>query len=235
MRASADTAGPRPEVAPPRRVRRRDALGPLLLAPLLGIAGPLVLWPALVVHLALPLAVARHVAGAGRARFAAEDAPRVAEGLEWLLSVYAWAALATTAPPWAAGARPVRLRLPPAPPPPGPGRAALRLVTGVPALLLRIAADVAGLVPWLAAVACVLVLRRLPAPLWRLQERALCGHARLLCRQAALVGAQSPQKASTAYWSRVWNHDSATSPSRMRRTWARLFSRGGRPSGREAV
>ena len=47
-------AGVTVEAGPGAPARRRDALAPLLAAPF-GIAGPLVLWPALVLHLALEL------------------------------------------------------------------------------------------------------------------------------------------------------------------------------------
>ena len=75
------------EVEPGAPPGRREALAPLLAAPF-GIAGPLVIWPAVVAQLALPMMAAGHLAWrGGRARFAAEDRPRIADGLEWLLGL----------------------------------------------------------------------------------------------------------------------------------------------------
>lgn len=157
------------------------------------MVGPLVLWPALVVHVALPLTAARHLVGDGRLRFVGEDAPRIAEGIEWLLSVYGWASLVTTRSPWSPGPRGIRLRLPSPPvPPPTPGRAVLRLATGLPAALGQLVIGAAALLPWLAVVACVLVTGRLPARLWRVQARVLARSAVLLCRQGMIVGRPSP-------------------------------------------
>ena len=67
------------EIEPGAPSRRREALAPLMAAPF-GILGPLVVWPALVVHLVLPMMAAGHLAGrGGRARFAADDRPRIAD------------------------------------------------------------------------------------------------------------------------------------------------------------
>jgi hypothetical protein len=166
---------------------RREALAPLLAAPL-GIAGPLVVWPALVVHFALPMMVAGHLAWrGGRARFAAEDRPRIADGLEWLLGLYGWASLAAARPPWHAGPRAVRLRVPPAPPaPPRPAAALARIVTALPAAAGAILVGAMALVPWLALLACALVAGRAPATLRRIQARVLALEAAVLCRQACV-------------------------------------------------
>ena len=170
--------------APPGR---REALAPLLAAPF-GIAGPLVIWPAVVAQLALPMMAAGHLAWrGGRARFAAEDRPRIADGLEWLLGLYGWASLAAARPPWRAGPRAVRLRVPPPPPSaPSAGRALARVVTALPAAALALLAGLAALVPWLLLVASVRVAGRAPARLRRLQTRVLAVEAAALCRQACV-------------------------------------------------
>ena len=175
------------DVDPPGPARRRQALGPLLLAPLLGVVGPLVLWLALVVYLALPVTVAFHLVRDGRTRFAAEDAPRIAEAIEWLLAVCGWASLITTRAPWHPAPRGMRLRVPPCPPPPSPSRALSRLATGLPAALGQVVVAAVALVPWLALVACLMVAGRRPARLWRLQVRVLVRYARLVCRHAMII------------------------------------------------
>ena len=175
------------EVEPGAPPGRREALAPLLAAPF-GIAGPLVIWPAVVAQLALPMMAAGHLAWrGGRARFAAEDRPRIADGLEWLLGLYGWASLAAARPPWRAGPRAVRLRVPPPPPSaPSAGRALARVVTALPAAALALLAGLAALVPWLLLVASVLVAGRAPARLRRLQTRVLAVEAAALCRQACV-------------------------------------------------
>lgn len=214
--------------------RRRAAVAALLVAPALGILGPLALWPLLVLHVGLPVMTAGHLVTRGsRARFVAEDRPRIADGLEWLLGLCAWASLAAAGPPWRPGPRAVRLHLPPPSAPPSARGALARLVTGLPGAAAAVLAGAAALVPWLALVVTILVTGRAPARLRRVQAHVLALQAAVVCRQAAV--AQSPRKASTTYWSRVWNHDSAMRPSRMWMTCARLFSSGGRPSGRDAV
>ena len=167
--------------------RRREALAPLMAAPF-GILGPLVVWPALVVHLVLPIMAAGHLASrGGRARFAADDRPRVADGLEWLLGLYGWASLAVARPPWRAGPRAVRLRLPPPPSAPPRAAAALaRIVTALPATVGVLLAGVLALVPWLVLVASALVAGRAPAVLRRIQARVLAVEAAVLCRQACV-------------------------------------------------
>jgi hypothetical protein len=167
--------------------RRRDLAGVLLALPL-GIAGPLVLWPAVVVHLALPLMAAGHLAWrGGRDRFAAEDRPRIADGLEWLLGLYGWASLAAPRPPWRAGPRAVRLRVPPPSRPPRAAAAAARLLTCLPLAVAALVAGTLALLPWLALVLCVLVAGRAPATLRRVQARLLSLEAAVLCRQAAVL------------------------------------------------
>jgi hypothetical protein len=179
-------AGVAVDAGPGAPARRRDALAPLLAAPL-GIAGPLVLWPALVLHLALPVMAAGHLAArGGRARFADGDRPRIADGIEWLLGLYGWASLAVARPPWRAGPRAVRLRVPPPRPAPGAAAALARVVTALPLAALALAAGLLALVPWLALVACVLVAGRAPAGLRGVQARVLAVEAAALCRQACV-------------------------------------------------
>ena len=167
--------------------RRRDLAGVLFALPF-GIAGPLVLWPAVVVQLALPLMAAGHLAWrGGRDRFAAEDRPRIADGLEWLLGLYGWASLAAARPPWRAGPRAVRLRVPPPSRPPRPVAAAARLLTCLPLAVVVLVAGALALLPWLALVLCVLVAGRAPAALRRVPARLLSLEAAVLCRQAAVL------------------------------------------------
>lgn len=179
-------AGVAVEVEPGAPPRRRDALAPLLAAPL-GIAGPLVVWPALVLQLALPLMAAGHLAGrGGRARFAAEDRPRIGDGLEWVLGLYGWASLAAPRPPWRPGPRAVRLRVPPPRPAPRAATAIAGVVTALPAAVLALAAGLVALIPWVALVASLLVAGRAPAALRRIQARVLAVQAAALCRQACV-------------------------------------------------
>jgi hypothetical protein len=186
MRRARATAPVTVELEPPARLGRRGALARLLAAPVLGIAGPLVLWPGAVVHVALPVMACLHLARRSPGDYLGDDAPRVADGLEWLLGLYAWAALVADRPPAEPGARPVRVRVAAAGAP-RPGRALARVVTGLPAAAALLLAGAAALAPWLAALACVLVAGRQPGALWRLQARLLVARAAPLARQASLV------------------------------------------------
>lgn len=169
--------------------RRRDAAAALLLAPTLGILGPLVLWPALVLHVGLPVMTVGHLATTGgRARFAAEDRPRIVDGLEWLLGLAGWASLAAPRPPWRPGPRAVRLEVAPSPPPTA-AAALARVVTGLPSAAAALAAGVLGLVPWLALAASVLLTGRAPAGLRRIGTRVLAVEAAALCAQAGVAPA----------------------------------------------
>jgi hypothetical protein len=173
-------------LAPPEGVSRTSVLLRLVAAPLLGVVGPLPLWPAAVTHVALPIVAALHLRR-DRAAYCREDAPRVAEGLAWLVALYAWAALVAGAPPPPGGSGGVRLELRPAPPP-SPGAALLRVATGLPATLGLLIAGALALLPWLAAVVAALVTGRPPMVLWRPLAALTRHHAGHLCRQASLTG-----------------------------------------------
>jgi len=179
------------EVAPPARIGRRGVLARLVAGPALGIAGPLSLWPAAVVHVALPATSALHLAGEAADDYLDDHGPRVIQGLEWLLGLHAWASLVADRPPWGAGARPVRLQVARSGAP-RPGRAMGRVVTGLPAAAGLLLMEAIALVPWLAAAVCVLVAGRQPRVLWRLQAGLLGWRARHLVRQASLVPAPGP-------------------------------------------
>jgi hypothetical protein len=170
----------------PSRIGRGGALVRVLGAPLLGVVGPLALWPAAVAQVALPAMAALHLARRPAPEYLCDDGPRVADGLEWLLGLYAWAALVADRPPAGAGPRPVRLRVAIAGDP-RPGRALARAVTGLPAAAALLVAGAAALIPWVVALACVLVAGRQPGALWRLQARLLVARAAPLARQASLV------------------------------------------------
>jgi hypothetical protein len=171
---------------PPARIGRRDLLARLVAGPLLGVVGPLVLWPAAVLQVALPATAALHLARRAPEGYLAEDGPRVVDGLEWLLGLCAWTALAADAPPGRAGNRTVRLRVAVSGVP-GPGRAIARALTGLPAAAGLMALEALLLAPWLVAVACVLIAGRQPGPLRRLQAGLLTLRARHLARQASLT------------------------------------------------
>lgn len=186
------TAGdvPRPvtvEIAPPARIGRRGALARLVAGPALGILGPLALWPAAVLHLALPATAALHLARRPGRDYLADDGPRVADGIEWLLGMYAWAAMVADRPPGRAGERPLRLRVRPGGAPRA-RRALARALTGLPEAAALLVLGATALVPWIAAVACVLVAGRQPRALWRAQALLIALRARGLVRQASLVG-----------------------------------------------
>lgn len=140
----------------------------------LGIAGPLPLWPAIVVHVALPLMAWRHLRRDAPA-YADEDAPRVRAGLLWLVGRYAAAALA--APPALAAAAPTARR---------PAPALARVVTGLPEALALLAAGALCLPLWAAVLGVTLASghrpARLSAPLDALARR----QGAHLLRQASL-------------------------------------------------
>jgi hypothetical protein len=129
---------------------------------------------------------ALHLARRPSREYLRDDARRVADGLEWLLGLYAWAALVADRAPSGAGTRPVRIRVHAAGAP-RPGRALGRVLTGLPAATGMLLAGALALIPWLVSLTCVLVAGRQPRALWRLQARLLVARAVPLARQASLV------------------------------------------------
>jgi hypothetical protein len=157
-----------------------------LLAPALALLGCLAPWIHLMAHVAVPAVASLHLAQMGRERFLREEAPRIGDGLAWLLALHAYACLLTDRLPlWGAGA--VRLDVH-AGGRPSPLPAAARVVTGLPAALALMPLALASALACPLGWGCVLARGRAPAALRRLQEaalRALAGH---LLRHASLVG-----------------------------------------------
>jgi hypothetical protein len=146
-------------------------------------------------YLAIPALVAMAVLSKGGERYLAEDAPRIIKVLRWLASAYAYLWLLTDVLPTAGGG-PVDLRIEPAGRPTA-GSALLRLLLGLPALvLLAVLSFVAGVL-WLVGAVFILVRERLPGTIADFLALTLRVQFQLVAYHLSLVDAYPSLRASS--------------------------------------
>jgi len=142
-------------------------------------------------YLALPAIAALLLSQNGTARFFAEDAPRLAGALRWLLSVYAYFLLLCDRLPSGGAELPVRFEVAFSGAP-TPKSALMRLILGIPSALgFAILSFFSGIV-WVVAAISILISERFPASLYDFQCGVLRWQARLLAYQASLVEPNPP-------------------------------------------
>lgn len=144
-------------------------------------------------YLALPAIVALVLTKKGGAGYLAEDAPRVARGLRWIVTAYAYLWFLSNELP-TAEASPVHIQIEPGGTP-TVASALLRLVYSVPAFLLVAVLSLAAALVWIVAAAVALVTERMPAVLadflaltLRVQLRFAAYHLSLVDRYPSLEG-----------------------------------------------
>jgi hypothetical protein len=142
------------------------------------------------VYLGLPIVAAILVAQKGGDRYLAEDGPRVASILTFLVGFLAYTALLTDELP---GSHRVVIRLEIVPSgSPTVGSTLWRIVQAIPSALVLGLIGLVGWIVWIIAAVFILVRERYPQGLWNFQRGVVRWEARLLGYLASLVAAYPP-------------------------------------------
>jgi hypothetical protein len=168
-----------------QRFSRSGAATRLGALPLLGVAGVLAPWIGAIAHVVVPIVAALHIRVDGPRRFAAEEVPRMAEGLAWLLALSAWSGMVIDRFPSARAGASLTLILE-APPRPRAARALARWVTGLPGALAIAILGLALLPLWLAGLAMLAARGSPPTSVRRAHLAAIRLQARYLARLASM-------------------------------------------------
>jgi len=143
------------------------------------------------VYFLLPVVVAVLVSRRGAFGYMAEDAPRVARALQWILGAFAYLALLTDRLPTAETDGPIRFEVHPESTPTVAG-ALLRLVTSIPlAIVLGVLGIIASIVMGIASL-FVLFTERQPAQLFDFQCAVMRLSARFFAYHASFVDRYPP-------------------------------------------
>jgi len=143
------------------------------------------------VYFVLPVVVAVLVAQKGSFRYMAEDGPRVAMALRWILGAFAYLALLTDRLPTGDTDGPIRFEIHPESSPTA-GTALLRLVTSIPfAIALAVLGIVASMVMGIASL-FVLFTERVPAQVYDFQCAVMRASARFFAYHASFVDRYPP-------------------------------------------
>jgi hypothetical protein len=157
-------------------------------------------------YLALPVIAAFAIGQRGSSRFLAEDAPRLARGLRWVMSAFAYMALLTDRLPGEEADDGVRFAIEPGAWPalagartPSVATALLRLVAALPSALVLGILAVASWLVWLVAAVTILLTEHYPEVLHGFQCGVLRWQARLFGYLASLVDAYPPFSFDTGH------------------------------------
>ena len=182
-------------VSRPDKLERGALLWRVALLVMLSIAGVTMGVFTGLVYLVLPLVAAMGLARKGHVRFLAEDAPRLARGLRWVVSAYAYFMLLTDRLPGDEDG--VRFEVEPGAWP-EPGRrpsasgAVIRLLFSLPSAVLLGLLAIVSWVVWIVAAVMILFTEDYPMPLYSFQCGVLRWQARLFGYHASLVEAYPP-------------------------------------------
>jgi Domain of unknown function (DUF4389) len=178
-------------VARPVRFERFHVVVRLVVVTLLSLFGLSSGWPFLLLMLALPAYAAVQSSAKGGQRYLAEDGPRVAAVIRWLLAAYAWLGLLTDELPDDRYAEHIAFDVAPRGSP-SPGAALWRLITCIPGLVFLFVVGIAGGIVWVVSMVLVALTGMYPEPLYELQAGILRFTGRLLAWQASLVDEYPP-------------------------------------------
>ncbi len=183
------------EVDSPPRFERVQLLVRLLLAMVLGVFGITVGWVAFVLYLTLPLIAAIAISTIGTERFQHETAPKIRDGLVWLLQLSAFTMLLTDRFPSSAHTD-TRVELP------IEGRptvttAMVRLVSSLPNALVLFVLSVVSGVLWVIGAFTILLANTVPAGILGFQRGLLRWQARLVAYHASLSDDHPPYTMDT--------------------------------------
>jgi hypothetical protein len=145
------------EPAPMRRVQVAVRLA--LLIALATVGRPSIYW---MVYLALPVIATLLISRGGADAYLDGDAPRIVRVLRWVAGAYAYLWILTDAAPSAEPSGPVELSVRISGRP-TLGSAILRLITGLPAVLLVVLLSIAAAFFWVFGAIAILATERVPA------------------------------------------------------------------------
>jgi len=183
------------EVTSPPRFERVQLLVRLLLAMVLGVFGITVGWVAFVLYLTLPLIAAITISTIGTERFQRETAPRIRDGLTWLLQLSAFTMLLTDRFP--SGTRPdARIELP-IEGRPTTTTALMRLLSSLPNAFVLFVLSVVSGVLWIIGAFAILFTNTMPSGILGFQRGLLRWQARLVAYHASLTDDHPPYTMDT--------------------------------------
>lgn len=145
----------------------------------------------MMLYLALPAFAAITLSSEPSERFLERDAPRIAKVLRWIMSAYAYFALLTDRFPTSEPHPDVQLEIR-CDARPTPSSALLRIIYGLPHVLLLGFVLCLAAVAWMVAFVLVLVRQRYGRGLFDFQVGVLRWMARLLAYEASLVEPYPP-------------------------------------------
>ena len=183
-------------VSRPDMLERGALLWRVAILVMLSIAGVTLGVFSALAYLVLPVVAAMGLAKKGPDRFLAEDAPRLARALRWIVSAYAYFMLLTDRLPSEDDS--VRLEIEPSSAWPEPDRrpstvtALMRLFFSLPTAVFLALLGVISWVVWLVAAVMIFVTEDYPQPLYSFQCGVLRWQARFLGYHASLVEAYPP-------------------------------------------
>ncbi len=138
-----------------------------------------------ILYLGFPVLAAVLISQKDGSRYLAEDGPRVARWLGWVMAASAYMWILTDRLP-GSGEATVRFEVEPSGAP-SPGSALLRILTAIPsALVLALLMFVSAIV-WVIAAVWILIVETYPEPLYGFQRGVVRWLARLLAYLASLV------------------------------------------------
>ena len=137
-------------------------------------------------YLALPAFAALLISQKGAARYFGEEGPRIVLVLRWLAGAYAYLWLLTDAVPTGKAGGHVDLEVEPTGTP-TPASAILRVVYGLPGLLVLAVISFGGVFLWPIGAIAILVHRRVPSSIAAFFAATLRYQFRLLAYQLSLV------------------------------------------------
>jgi Domain of unknown function (DUF4389) len=156
----------------------------LILAAMIGIPFGWIL------YLGFPVLAAVLISQKDGARYLGEDGPRVVRWLHWVVAVIAYMSLLTDRLP-VSGEETVRFEVEHSGTP-TPGSALLRIVKGIPSLLVLLLLMFVSAIVWLVAAVWILVKETYPETLFNYQRGVVRWETRLLAYLASLVEPYPP-------------------------------------------
>jgi hypothetical protein len=175
----------------PERLARVQLAARLIAFLALGLVGVSFGTIFLVVFLVLPVYAASR-AGNGES-YLQQDGPRVLRVIRWLAAICGWAGLVTDRLPGRSPDEAVHVRIDPgASAPPTMGSAMVRVLTGIPSVIVLALAGVIGVFVWIWGAFSILFVERVASGAFEYLAGLQRWSIRLLAYQASLVDDYPP-------------------------------------------